>query len=92
MALSAGEKLGPYEILRPFGAGGMGEVCRARDTKLKRDVALKVLPDAFASDPERMARFQREAEVLASLNHPDIAHVYGVEDRALVMELTRRTP
>jgi serine/threonine-protein kinase len=65
----------------------MGEVYRARDTKLKRDVAIKVLPDAFASDPERMARFQREAEVLASLNHPNIAHIYGVEDRALVMEL-----
>src|SRR5262249_22203193 len=68
-------------------AGGMGEVYRARDTKLKRDVALKVLPDAFALDPGRMARFQREAEVLASLNHPNIAHIYGVEDRALVMEL-----
>ena len=92
MALSAGEKLGPYEILAPIGAGGMGEVCRACDTKLKRDVVLKVLPDAFASDPERMTRFQREAEVLASLNHPNIAHIYGVEDRALVMELTRRTP
>jgi serine/threonine-protein kinase len=65
----------------------MGEVYRARDTKLKRDVALKVLPEAFASDPERLARFQREAEVLASLNHPNIAHIYGVEERALVMEL-----
>src|SRR5215469_2086489 len=87
MALAAGDKLGPYEILAPIGAGGMGEVYRAKDTKLKREVALKVLPDAFASDPERMARFQREAEVLASLNHPNIAHIYGVEDRALVMEL-----
>jgi Tol biopolymer transport system component len=85
--LAAGEKLGPYEILAPIGAGGMGEVYRARDTKLKRDVALKVLPDAFARDPGRMARFQREAEVLASLNHPNIAHIYGVEERALVMEL-----
>jgi serine/threonine-protein kinase len=65
----------------------MGEVYRARDTKLKRDVALKVLPEAFASDAERMARFQREAEVLASLNHPNIAQIYGVEDRALMMEL-----
>src|SRR5438270_1274493 len=65
----------------------MGEVYRARDTKLKRDVALKVLPEAFARDPERMARFQREAEVLASLNHPNIAHIYGVEENALVMEL-----
>ena len=70
-----------------LGAGGMGEVYRAKDTKLKREVALKVLPDAFANDPQRMARFQREAEVLASLNHPNIAQIYGVEDRALVMEL-----
>jgi serine/threonine-protein kinase len=65
----------------------MGEVYRARDTRLKRDVALKVLPDTFASDASRMARFQREAEVLASLNHPNIAQIYGVEERALVMEL-----
>jgi Tol biopolymer transport system component len=87
MALSAGTRLGPYEILAPIGAGGMGEVYRARDTKLKRDVALKVLPEAFAQDPDRMLRFQREAEVLASLNHPNIAHIYGVEQRALVIEL-----
>ena len=87
MPLSAGTRLGAYEILAPLGAGGMGEVYRARDTKLKRDVALKVLPDTFARDPERMARFQREAEVLASLNHPNIAQIYGVEERALVMEL-----
>jgi serine/threonine protein kinase len=87
MSLSPGSRLGPYEILTPIGAGGMGEVYRAKDTKLKRDVALKVLPEAFAADPERMARFQREAEVLASLNHPNIAQIYGVEDRALVMEL-----
>src|ERR1700736_4946195 len=87
MTLAAGLKLGPYEILAPIGKGGMGEVWKARDSKLKRDVALKVLPDAFARDPERMARFQREAEVLASLNHPNIAAIYGVEDRALVMEL-----
>jgi serine/threonine protein kinase/Tol biopolymer transport system component len=87
MALSPGDKLGPYEILAPIGAGGMGEVYRARDTKLKRDVAIKVLPEAFARDRERMARFQREAEVLASLNHSNIATIYGVEDRALVMEL-----
>src|SRR5215470_12732337 len=86
MALAVGAKLGVYEILAPIGAGGMGEVYRARDTKLKRDVALKVLPEAFARDPARMARFQREAEVLASLNHPNIAHIYGVEERALVME------
>src|SRR6202022_4892540 len=87
MPLSVGDRLGPYEIVAPIGAGGMGEVYRARDTKLKRNVAVKVLPDAFARDPDRMARFQREAEVLASLNHPNIAHIYGVEDRALVMEL-----
>jgi phage terminase large subunit GpA-like protein len=79
MAMAAGAKLGPYQILAPIGAGGMGEVYRARDAKLKRDVALKVLPEVFASDAERLARFQREAEVLASLNHPNIAHIYGVE-------------
>ena len=91
MPISPGERLGSYEILAPIGAGGMGEVYRARDTKLKRDVALKVLPEGFARDPERMARFQREAEVLASLNHPNIAHIYGVEggeeEHALAMEL-----
>jgi serine/threonine-protein kinase len=85
--MTLGTKVGPYEILAPIGAGGMGEVYRARDTKLKRDVALKVLPETFARDPERMARFQREAEVLASLNHPNIAHIYGVENCSLVMEL-----
>src|ERR1700693_4613710 len=87
MPLSVGTGLGPYEIRAAMCAGGMGEVYRARDTRLKRDVALKVLPDAFARDPGRMARFQREAEVLASLNHPNIAAIYGVEERALVMEL-----
>ena len=87
MPLSAGDKLSHYEILSLLGKGGMGEVFRARDTKLKRDVAIKVLPEAFARDAERMARFQREAEVLASLNHTNIAAIYGVEDRALVMEL-----
>src|SRR5215469_11603711 len=92
MSLGTGTRLGQYEILAPIGAGGMGEVYKARDTKLKRDVAIKVLPDPFASDPERMARFQREAEVLASLNHPNIAHIYGVEERALVMELVEGEP
>src|SRR5580658_1022875 len=87
MSLAPGTHVGPYEILAPIGAGGMGEVYRALDTKLKREVALKVLPDSFARDPERMARFQREAEVLASLNNPNIAQIYGVEERALVMEL-----
>ncbi len=91
MGLTPGTKLGSYEILAPLGAGGMGEVYRARDTKLNRDVALKVLPEAFAQNAERMARFQREAQVLASLNHPNIASIYGLEEsggvRALVMEL-----
>ena len=77
MPLSVGNRLGHYEIVAPIGAGGMGEVYRARDTKLKRNLALKVLSDSFAGDPERMARFQREAEVLASLNHPNIAAIYG---------------
>src|ERR1700687_843937 len=87
MPLSVGDKLGHYEILSLLGKGGMGEVYRGRETKLKREVAIKVLPEAFARDAERMARFQREAEVLASLNHTNIAAIYGVEDRALVMEL-----
>src|SRR5678809_695593 len=87
MALSKGDRLSSYEILSLIGKGGMGEVYRARDTKLKRDVAIKVLPEVFARDNERMARFQREAEVLASLNHPNIAAIYGLEERALVMEL-----
>ncbi len=91
MVLASCTRLGPYEIQSPLGAGGMGEVYRARDGRLGRDVALKVLPVAFAADAERMARFQREAQVLASLNHPNIASIYGLEDsgnvRALVMEL-----
>jgi serine/threonine protein kinase len=91
MTLVSGSKLGPYEIVGPLGAGGMGEVYRGRDTKLGRDVALKVVPEAFARDAERMARFQREAKVVASLNHPNIASIYGLEDsgatHALVMEL-----
>src|SRR5262245_44448407 len=84
--LSAGTRLGPYEILSPLGAGGMGEVYRARDSRLNRDVAIKILPDAFAADADLMTRFSREAQVLAALNHPNIAQIYGVEDRALVME------
>jgi serine/threonine protein kinase len=87
MPLAAGTRLGPYEILAPIGAGGMGEVYRARDSKLDRDAAIKVLPAALAQDPERLARFEREAKVLAALNHPNIAQIYGIEDRALVMEL-----
>ena len=86
MSLASGVRLGSYEVVAPLGAGGMGEVYRARDTRRSRDVALKVLPEAFADDPERMARFEREAQVLASLNHPNIAQLYGLEERALVME------
>src|SRR5205085_1177852 len=77
MPLASGTRLGPYEIGAKLGEGGMGEVYRARDSKLKRDVAIKVLPEAFARDAGRLARFQREAEVLATLNHPNIAAVYG---------------
>ena len=80
MPLSAGTRVGPYDILAPLGAGGMGEVYRATDTRLKRQVAVKILPAALAADPDRLARFQREAEVLASLNHPHIAAIYGLED------------
>src|SRR5947209_3260256 len=85
--MNAGTRLGPYEILAPIGAGGMGEVYRARDTKLDRDVAIKILPEAVAQDAERLARFEREAKVLAALNHPNIAHIYGLEEHALGMEL-----
>jgi serine/threonine-protein kinase len=99
VALASGTRIGSYEVVAQIGAGGMGEVYRARDTRLKREVALKILPDSFAHDPERLARFQREAEVLASLNHPNIAIIHGLEEsdpsagsgqaavRALVMEL-----
>ena len=91
MALSAGTRLGPYEILSALGAGGMGEVYRARDTKIGRDVALKILPAALLDDPERVARFQREAQMLGALNHPHIAAIYGFEESAgvsaLVLEL-----
>src|SRR5437016_1814074 len=91
MALTPGTRVGSYEIIALLGAGGMGQVFRAHDTKLNRDVALKILPDAFTSDPERLARFRREAQVLASLNHPHIGHIYGLGDsgtsHALVMEL-----
>lgn len=91
--MSKGDRLGPYEILAPIGKGGMGEVYRARDTKLEREVAIKVLPTALAQDPERLTRFEREAKVLASLNHPNIATIYRAEklegSRALAMELVR---
>src|SRR5512134_213110 len=91
MPLSAGTRLGPYEISSPIGAGGMGEVYRARDTRLDRTVAVKILPTHFSDDPDRLARFEREAKALASLNHPNIAQIYGLEDsngiRAFAMEL-----
>src|SRR5262249_33671634 len=87
MAVTIGTQLGPYEVTAFLGKGGMGEVYRARDTKLDRDVAMKLLPDAFATDPERTARFEREAKLLAALNHPNIASIYGFESGALVMEL-----
>jgi serine/threonine protein kinase/Tol biopolymer transport system component len=91
MALHPGARLGPYEIVDTLGAGGMGEVYRARDIRLQRDVAIKILPDRLAADPERRARFGREAQVLASLNHPHIAQIHGIEEagpsHALVMEL-----
>ena len=91
MTINIGSRLGPYEIVAPLGAGGMGEVYRARDAKLNRDVAIKVLLPSVANDPDRLARFSREAQVLASLNHPNIAHIHGIEESngvtALVMEL-----
>src|SRR5580692_8473598 len=91
MALASGTKLGSYEITGALGAGGMGEVYQAHDTKLGRDVAIKVLPEAFGHDPERLSRFQREAKILASVNHPNIATIHGLEQSNgtsyLVMEL-----
>ena len=91
MSLAPGTRLGSYEVTAKIGEGGMGEVWQAHDTELGRDVALKILPEAFATDPDRLARFQREAQVLASLNHPNIAQIHGIEEaegtRALVLEL-----
>jgi serine/threonine protein kinase len=91
MSLSPGTRLGPYVVTATIGAGGMGEVYRARDQKLEREVAVKVLPEASAADPDRLMRFEREARTLAALNHPNIAAIYGVEEsdgvHALVMEL-----
>ena len=90
MTLQPGTTLGPYAVTAKIGEGGMGEVYRARDTKLDRDVALKVLPPAFTDDPDRLARFEREAKVLASLNHPNIGGIHGLEEadgiKALVLE------
>ena len=91
MRLAAGTSLGPYRVVALLGSGGMGEVYRAQDPRLGRDVAIKVLREGDASDPDRLARFQREAQVLASLNHPHIAHIHGLEEAdgvtALVLEL-----
>src|SRR5947207_10970514 len=91
MALTVGSILGAYEILAALGSGGMGEVYRAKDTRLGRDVALKLLPDTFTHDPERLARFRREAQMLAALNHPHIGAIYGLEEaqgaQFLVLEL-----
>ncbi|OFW31308.1 MAG: hypothetical protein A3H97_25130 [Acidobacteria bacterium RIFCSPLOWO2_02_FULL_65_29] len=91
MPLAPGSRLGSYEILGLLGEGGMGQVFRARDTRLKRDVAIKILPETFAHDADRLARFQREAEVLAALNHPNIAGIYGIEEsgdtHAIVLEM-----
>ena len=93
MSLEPGQLLGPYKVGTLLGEGGMGQVWQATDTQLNRQVALKILPDAFASDPDRLARFTREAQILASLNHPNIAAIHGIEEdeaegtRALVLEL-----
>ena len=96
MPLEVGSQLGHYDVTALIGEGGMGQVYRATDTKLNRQVALKILPEAFATDPDRLARFQREAQVLASLNHPNIAAIYGLEEvegtRALVLELVGYRP
>ena len=80
MSLTVGSRLGHYDVTALIGEGGMGQVYQATDTKLNRQVALKILPEAFATDPDRLARFQREAQVLASLNHPNIAAIYGLEE------------
>src|SRR6188768_2886066 len=91
MRLAAGTRLGPYEIVAPLGAGGMGEVYRAHDAKLGRDVAIKILPSAFTNNADRLARLEREARMLAALNHPNICAIYGFEEaggiRFLILEL-----
>src|SRR5688572_7816384 len=91
MSIASGTRIGPYQVISRIGEGGMGIVYRALDTQLQRDVALKVLPDHFANDTDRLERFQREAQLLASLNHPNIAHIYGLERTSgvgcIVMEL-----
>src|SRR5580692_7790660 len=92
MPLSSGDKLGPYEILAPLGAGGMGEVYRARDARLNRDVAIKILPEDLAKDPSRRARFEQEARAVAALSHPNIVAVYDVGDGYIVSELVDGEP
>jgi len=92
MSLSAGDRLGPYEILAPLGAGGMGEVYRAHDSRLKRDVAIKVLPAALALDPDRMVRFEREARLLAPLDHPNIGAICGLEESDVTRSACYRSP
>ena len=96
MALTVGSRIAHYDVTALIGEGGMGQVWQATDTQLGRDVALKVLPEAFTSDPDRLARFEREAKVLASLNHPNIAQIHGLEEaegiRALVLELVEGPP
>ena len=95
MTLTSGSRIGPYEIMSPLGSGGIGEVYRARDLKLKREVAIKILPEEFSRDPDRVSRFQREAEVLASLNHQNIAAIYDFQEAArsrfLVLQLIEAT-
>jgi len=91
MALAPGTRLGHYDVTALIGEGGMGEVWQARDTKLDRDVALKVLPEAFTSDPDRLARFEREAKVLASLHDPNIGSIYGLEEAAGVVPVPDAT-
>jgi serine/threonine protein kinase len=96
VSLTPGTRLGPYEVIAQIGVGGMGEVYRARDRKLQRDVAIKILPEALAHDRERLARFEREARTLASLNHPNIGQIYGFEEsgniKALVAPSCRGSP
>src|SRR5712671_6702568 len=92
MPLSAGTRLGPYEILSALGGGGMGEVYRARDTRLERDVAIKVLPEPFAADPERLRRFEHEARAIAALNHPHICQLHDIGPGYLVLEYIEGEP
>src|ERR1700687_371021 len=92
MSLSSGTPLGPYEIIGTLGAGGMGEVYRARDTRLERDVAIKVLPEAFAADPDRLRRFEHEAQAIAALNHPNICQIHDIGSDYLVLEYVEGEP